>query len=233
MRYLRLALARVRGLFAGRRADDDLREELEAHLEMETAEHDAPRAWTPKSARRQALLASGGLTQAAEAVRDQRGLPWVENAMAPISGTPFAPCAAIPGSRPSSWSPSRSASAPTPRSSASCAACCSSRCPTATATGWSICANRPTGLGGDERALLGPGDTRPPHRRVVVRRHRGVLALVQAMLKGDADVVSIQSASSPATSSTSWASRRCSADSPAERRRPGVPPVMVLTHDSG
>jgi predicted permease len=34
---------------------------------------------SPAEARRQALLASGGLTQAAEAVRAQRGLPWIES----------------------------------------------------------------------------------------------------------------------------------------------------------
>ena len=38
MRHLRVALARLRGLFAGAREDDDLREELESHLELETAE---------------------------------------------------------------------------------------------------------------------------------------------------------------------------------------------------
>ena len=38
----------------------------------------------PDEARRQAMLASGGLTQAAEAVRDQRGLPWVESIAADI-----------------------------------------------------------------------------------------------------------------------------------------------------
>ena len=32
----------------------------------------------PDEARRQALLASGGITQASEAVRNQRGLPWIE-----------------------------------------------------------------------------------------------------------------------------------------------------------
>ena len=78
MRYLRAALARVAGLFTGRRQDDDLREELEAHLEMETAEY-IRRGMAPDEARRQAVLASGGLTQAAEAVRDQRGLPWIDH----------------------------------------------------------------------------------------------------------------------------------------------------------
>ena len=83
MRHLRVALARLRGLLVGTRADDDLREELESHLEMETAEL-MRRGLDAKTARRQALLASGGLTQAAEAVRDQRGLPWIENAVADL-----------------------------------------------------------------------------------------------------------------------------------------------------
>jgi putative ABC transport system permease protein len=83
MRYLRVALARLRGLFAGQRADDGLREELESHLELEIAEL-IRRGLDPETARRQALLASGGLTQAAEAVREQRGLPWIENAVADL-----------------------------------------------------------------------------------------------------------------------------------------------------
>ena len=78
MRYVRAAIARIAGFFAGPRADDDLREELQAHLEMQTAEN-IRRGMPPDEARRQALLASGGLTRAVEAVRDQRGLPWVEN----------------------------------------------------------------------------------------------------------------------------------------------------------
>lgn len=81
MRSLRAALARIAGLFSGRRADDDLRAELETHLEMETAEN-IRRGMAPGEARRQALLASGGMTQAAESVRDQRGLPWLEHAAA-------------------------------------------------------------------------------------------------------------------------------------------------------
>jgi putative ABC transport system permease protein len=83
MRYVRMLLARLRGLFAGHRADDDLREELESHLELETAEL-IRRGLDPETARRQARLASGGLTQAAESVRDQRGLPWIENTLADL-----------------------------------------------------------------------------------------------------------------------------------------------------
>ena len=83
MRQLRAALARIAGFFAGHRADDDLREELQAHLDLETAEY-IRRGMAPAEARRQALLASGGLTQAAEAVRDRRGLPWLESAVADL-----------------------------------------------------------------------------------------------------------------------------------------------------
>ncbi|HKE13365.1 MAG TPA: ABC transporter permease [Kofleriaceae bacterium] len=77
MRYLRAAFARLVGVFTWHRTDDDLREELRAHLEMETAEY-TRRGLPPDEARRRARLASGGLAQAAEAVRDQRGVPWLE-----------------------------------------------------------------------------------------------------------------------------------------------------------
>jgi putative ABC transport system permease protein len=83
MRHLRAALARIAGFLAGHRADDDLREEMEAHLAMEIAEH-VRRGVPPAEARRRALLASGGLTQAVEAVRDQRGLPWVDGMVADV-----------------------------------------------------------------------------------------------------------------------------------------------------
>ena len=83
MRRVRAALARIAGVFAGRAAEDDLRDELQSHLDLETAEN-IRRGMPPEEARRQALLASGGLTQAAEAVRDQRGLPSLESIAADI-----------------------------------------------------------------------------------------------------------------------------------------------------
>ena len=83
MRHIRAALARVAGLFAGPRADNDIRDELQSHVDMETAEN-IRRGMRPSAARRQALLASGGLTIGAEAVRAQRGLPWIENIVADI-----------------------------------------------------------------------------------------------------------------------------------------------------
>jgi predicted permease len=78
---LRAALARVAGFFTGSRRDDELRAELEAHLEMATAEN-IRRGMEPDEARRQALLSSGGMTVASEAVRDRRGLPWVDGLVA-------------------------------------------------------------------------------------------------------------------------------------------------------
>jgi predicted permease len=83
MRFFRAALARITGLFTKDRADGDLQAELLEHLEMETAEN-IRRGMHPDEARRQARLAAGGLTQAAEAVRDQRGLPWVESIVADV-----------------------------------------------------------------------------------------------------------------------------------------------------
>jgi predicted permease len=77
MSRIRGALARIAGVFRGNETDSDFRNEMEAHIEMETAEN-IRRGMQPDEARRQAILASGGVTQAVEAVRDQRGLPWVE-----------------------------------------------------------------------------------------------------------------------------------------------------------
>ncbi|HEX2205180.1 MAG TPA: ABC transporter permease, partial [Longimicrobium sp.] len=84
MKALRRALARTAALFRGHAgADDDLRAEMEAHLEMETEEN-IRRGMPPAEARRQAMIAAGGLTQAAERVREQRGLPWVEGLAADL-----------------------------------------------------------------------------------------------------------------------------------------------------
>lgn len=83
MRYLRALFARFTGVFTGHRADDELQDELQAHLDMATAEY-IRRGMPPDEARRQALLVSGGVTQAAEAVRAQRGLPWLESVAADV-----------------------------------------------------------------------------------------------------------------------------------------------------
>jgi predicted permease len=83
MRQIHALLARIAGIFTRQRAESDLAEELQSHLEMATAEN-IRRGMDPDEARRQALLESGGLMVAAEAVREQRGLPWIESIAADI-----------------------------------------------------------------------------------------------------------------------------------------------------
>ncbi|HEX2187805.1 MAG TPA: FtsX-like permease family protein [Longimicrobiaceae bacterium] len=84
MRSIRRALARMGATLRGHHgADDDLRAEMEAHLQMAIDEN-VRRGMRPEEARRQAMIASGGLTQAAESVREQRGLPWVESVAADV-----------------------------------------------------------------------------------------------------------------------------------------------------
>ena len=84
MRWLRAALARIGSIARGhQRADADLKAEMQAHLDMEIAEY-VRRGMAPDEARRQATLTSGGLTQATERVRAQRGLPWVEGVVADL-----------------------------------------------------------------------------------------------------------------------------------------------------
>ena len=80
---IRGAFARARGLVTPPQRDDELREELQAHLNMAIAEN-IRRGMTPDEARRKALIDSGGLTVASEAIRDQATLPWVESVAADI-----------------------------------------------------------------------------------------------------------------------------------------------------
>ena len=84
MRRIRRALARVGAIFRGHEgADADLHAEMQAHLEMEIEEN-IRLGMQPGEARRQAMLAAGGLVQAAESVREQRGLPWIEGLAADV-----------------------------------------------------------------------------------------------------------------------------------------------------
>ena len=51
---------------------------MDAHLALETEEN-IRRGMSADAARRAALLSAGGITVGAESVRDQQGLPWLEN----------------------------------------------------------------------------------------------------------------------------------------------------------
>jgi predicted permease len=73
---LREWIARLRGTLRPRRRDAELEEELRLHLEL-AAQSALQR--TPPAAARAAVIRSGGIAQAMEALRDQRGLPWLDD----------------------------------------------------------------------------------------------------------------------------------------------------------
>lgn len=69
--------ARVRSFLFGGRADRATRDEFAFHLAMET-EKLVARGLSPEEARRQAVLAFGGVEAAREETRDARGVRWLE-----------------------------------------------------------------------------------------------------------------------------------------------------------
>jgi putative ABC transport system permease protein len=77
---IRAWLARLLGLFGRRRPDNDVLNELNAHLDQ-LVDDNVHAGMTPDEARRAALAASGGLVQAKEAYRDRLSLPSVETTM--------------------------------------------------------------------------------------------------------------------------------------------------------
>jgi predicted permease len=84
MRPLRALVVRLAGSFGIRRAsDDDIRQELESHVDLATSEN-IRRGMTPAEARRQALVAAGSFANAAESVREEYRLVWVEQAMTDV-----------------------------------------------------------------------------------------------------------------------------------------------------
>ena len=78
MNRLRQILFRLQPFFRRRKIEAELSEEMRAHLEMAT-EANIAAGMSPEEARLAALRASGGVDQAKEAWRDERGLRWVED----------------------------------------------------------------------------------------------------------------------------------------------------------
>ena len=74
MKSLRALVRRLLGIFATSRADRDLEAELESHLQLHIDDN-LRAGLSPSEARRQAMIALGGVTQTVEAYRDRRGLP--------------------------------------------------------------------------------------------------------------------------------------------------------------
>ncbi|HEY2470863.1 MAG TPA: ABC transporter permease [Terracidiphilus sp.] len=78
MDWIRALLSRCVALFHGRKLDSDLEEELRAHIDLAIAENQKA-GMTADQARISALRAFGGISQAREAYRAQRGMPWLEH----------------------------------------------------------------------------------------------------------------------------------------------------------
>jgi putative ABC transport system permease protein len=77
MRILREWIHRLWSTLGGGRRDDDLEHELRLHAEL-AAEDARRRGQSPDNAARAARIRTGGMAGAMEALRDQRGLPWID-----------------------------------------------------------------------------------------------------------------------------------------------------------
>jgi predicted permease len=84
MRVLREWIRRVGATLRPDRRDDELAEELRLHMELVTADA-RRRGHDPDEAVRIARIAAGGSSQAMDALRDQRGVPWLEDAARDVS----------------------------------------------------------------------------------------------------------------------------------------------------
>src|SRR4029077_20972112 len=78
MRSLRRFFTRMFNLPSRRVYDERLREEIEEHIALQTAEN-LRAGLSPVEARRQAILKFGGVEAIKEDYRAERGLPWIEN----------------------------------------------------------------------------------------------------------------------------------------------------------
>src|SRR5271168_1406433 len=72
-------LAKVRNLFAAKRADEDFEREIDAHLAFLEQEY-LGQGHTPAEARRRARIACGGVEPTRQAHRDERSFLWLSQA---------------------------------------------------------------------------------------------------------------------------------------------------------
>src|SRR5258705_9463412 len=78
MATLREWLLRLLATLGRNRRDREMEEELRAHLEL-ASEDMRGRTGSNEDALRSACLRAGAVSQALEAMRDQRGLPWLDD----------------------------------------------------------------------------------------------------------------------------------------------------------
>src|SRR5215217_1724943 len=77
MTSLRIFLSKLRGLVLKRRLDQEMQDEINAHLEMQIEDH-LRQGMTPEEARYRALRKFGGVEQVKETYREGRSLAIVE-----------------------------------------------------------------------------------------------------------------------------------------------------------
>src|SRR5262245_18480728 len=78
MQTFREWLHRLKGILRAGRRDEDLEEELRSHLEF-GAEDARRRGVAAEEAGRGVRIRVGGVPQAMDALRDQQGLPWLDD----------------------------------------------------------------------------------------------------------------------------------------------------------
>src|SRR5215471_16967964 len=83
MTWLRVFIHRLRGLFLKRKLEQELEDEIRAHLDMQI-EDNLRQGMSPDEARYQALRKFGGVEQVKESYRDRRSLAVVDSALRDI-----------------------------------------------------------------------------------------------------------------------------------------------------
>ena len=84
MTSLRIFLSRLRGLFQKRKLEEEMADEIAAHLEMQIDDH-LRQGMSLEEARYLALRKFGGVEQVKETYRERRSLPWVETFLRDLS----------------------------------------------------------------------------------------------------------------------------------------------------
>ena len=113
MKRLKRLFTRLLNFTIRRRDDDRLREEIDAHIALQTEEN-IRAGMSPAEARRQARLKFGGVATVTEDYQAEFGLHFAETILQDLRYA-VRTLRKSPASPPSPSSPSRSALAPTPR----------------------------------------------------------------------------------------------------------------------
>src|SRR5436190_4398895 len=78
MKFLRAWLTRLSSVFGSSRSERDLSAEIDSHLQLHIDDN-LRAGMRPDEARRRAVIALGGIESTKEAIRDRRGVPFVES----------------------------------------------------------------------------------------------------------------------------------------------------------